>query len=240
MLFCRSPSGNVFPTWTSWVGASEDAELRADQNYIGGVGASQAYATGNTAVTIQTAVSGYRVAASLAVISLGPAAATTTAAPTVAGVAIGPNVLISSDTDMSTGLYPVATSVAGHLHIHTNPGLTTMDNAFPRLTRIDWHLQIDTNANLGTLGDAFPVLVELGTNSGGISLYVHTNAALQSLGTAFASLRRIPGTLYFDTNPLLANFDALSNLECHGGAYNNDPATYCQGCPAWLLAKPRC
>lgn len=148
---------------------------------------------------------------------------------------------------LSAGTYPNTCSVTGILQIYSNPGLTTMENAFPRLTRVqdyqtgNAYMQFQLNDNLVTFGDAFPALVELGANSGnGQSLQIASNAALSTLGTAFASLRRIPGTLYISSNPLLTNFEALRNLECHGGAYANNPATYCQGCPAWLLALPQC
>ena len=73
--------------------------------------------------------------------------------------------------------------------------------AFPRLTRVGGYLCIMGNRNLATLGTAFPVLGEFGTHSTGISLFVYNNAALRSLGTAFASLRRIPGTLLFNEIP---------------------------------------
>ena len=161
--------------------------------------------------------------------------------------AIGPDgrayLQISTQSGITTmdNVFPRLIQADEYLGIQRNLGLTTMGNAFPLLAQVEQYLYIELNANLVTLSSAFPALVELGLQSAsGKSLDVNQNAALTTLGTAFASLRRIPGTLYFDTNPLLANFDALSNLECHGGAYNNDPATYCQGCPAWLLAKPRC
>ena len=169
--------------------------------------------------------------------------APTTAVPTVAGVASSGDMRIYHSTDpavLSTGTYPVTTSVGGYLQIDTNPGLTTMVDAFPRLTRVERYLQIDSNANLDALGNAFPVLVELGTDSNGASLRVYNNAALQGFGTAFASLRRIPGTLYIQNNPLLTDWEALRHLECHGGVYQNSPTSHCQNCPTWLLAKPRC
>ena len=162
----------------------------------------------------------------------------------MAGVTHSGYMGISSSTDpavLSTGTYPATTRVDGVLSIDSNPGLTTLDGGFPRLTRIEMDLYIGNNRNLVTLGNAFPVLVEPGTSGGrGVSLYVQSNLALQSLGTAFASLRRIPGTLYVINNPLLTDWEALRNLECHGGAYQNNPALYCVGCPAWLLAKPQC
>ena len=135
---------------------------------------------------------------------------------------------------------PATTSVGGYLDIDSNPGLATMDDGFPRLTRIGEYLNIRSNANLVTLGTAFPVLVELGTSGHGISLYVHSNVALTSLGSAFASLRRIPGTLRFYINPLLTDWEALRNLDCHGGVHANNPADSCHNCPTWLLNKPRC
>ena len=165
--------------------------------------------------------------------------APTTAVPTVAGVASSGDMRIYHSTDpavLSTGTYPVTTSVGGYLQIDTNPGLTTMVDAFPRLTRVEQYLQIDSNANLDALGNAFPVLVELGTDSNGASLRVYNNAALQGFGTAFASLRRIPGTLYIQNNPLLTDWEALRHLECHGGVYQNSPTSHCQNCPTWLLA----
>ena len=161
----------------------------------------------------------------------------------MAGVTHSGYMGISSSTDpavLSTGTYPATTRVDGVLSIDSNPGLTTLDGGFPRLTRIEMDLYIGNNRNLVTLGNAFPVLVEPGTSGGrGVSLYVQSNLALQSLGTAFASLRRIPGTLYVINNPLLTDWEALRNLECHGGAYQNNPALYCVGCHAWLLAKPQ-
>ena len=144
---------------------------------------------------------------------------------------------------LSTSNYPILTSVSGRIYIAGNPGLTTYDNAFPRLTRIGTYLHLSSNPAVTTLGDAFPVLVELGTDGqpgaygGGISLYLVSHERLTTLGTAFASLRRIRGALYINGNPLLTDFEALRNLECHGGPFQ--PST-CQGCPGWLLAKPRC
>ena len=38
-----------------------------------------------------------------------------------------------------------------------------------------------------------------------MSLYVNGNPLLQSLASAFASLRRIPGTLRIENNPLLTD-----------------------------------
>ena len=115
--------------------------------------------------------------------------------------------------------YLVTTSVTGSLTIDSNAGLTTAGAAFPRLTRVGGYLCIMGNRNLATLGTAFPVLGEFGTHSTGISLFVYNNAALRSLGTAFASLRRIPGTLLFNDNPLLTDWEALRNLTCHGSPY---------------------
>ena len=181
-------------------------------------------------------------------------AAPTTLAPTVTGVARSGDIDILSSTDplvLSTANYPVTTSVAGRVHIGDNPGLTTLgfqtvfrdaptgvENAFPRLTQVEGELAIYGNANLVTLGGAFPDLVELGTGRNGRSLVVHNNAALRSLGSAFASLRRIPGTIWFSWGG--CDFEALRNLECHGGVYGNNPSGYCMGCPGWLLALPRC
>ena len=150
---------------------------------------------------------------------------------------------------LSTGIYPITTSVGGRLHISSNPGLTTAENAFPRLTRVQercaptcaWSgLNIELNDNLATLGNAFPALVELGSDRNGIALSVSGNSALTTLGSAFASLRRIPGRHRFQNNPLLTDFEALRNVECHGGIFQNFPTPYCQNCPAWLLALPRC
>ena len=155
----------------------------------------------------------------------------------------------------TTGTYPVTTSVAGYLEFAHNPGLATLEHAFPRLTRVGQCIEIKNNPNLATLGGAaFPVLDELGAMSygsqpNGASLIVQDNPALRSLGSAFASLRRLDGTLYFVNNPLLTDFEALRNLECHGGAWQSSMGQYnrshsnianCQGCPGWLLAKPRC
>ena len=166
-----------------------------------------------------------------------------TSSPTVAGVAHSGDITIASSTDpavLSTANYPVTTSVIGYLLVQRNPGLSTMGNAFGRLVGVEGQLQIESNNALTTLGAAFPVLVELGTAGNGISLYVHENPALVTLGTAFASLRRISGTLFINNNRLLTNFEALRQLECHGGVYNNDPWRSCMGCPAWLLALPQC
>ena len=128
---------------------------------------------------------------------------TPTANPTVTGVVRSfVEVVGSSNPDvLSDRDYLVTTSVTGSLTIDSNAGLTTAGAAFPRLTRVGGYLCIMGNRNLATLGTAFPVLGEFGTHSTGISLFVYNNAALRSLGTAFASLRRIPGTLLFNEIP---------------------------------------
>ena len=144
---------------------------------------------------------------------------------------------------------PDAGYETGELRITSNWYITTMAHdvfpgyepgAFPRLTAVEGRLVISDNNQLVTLGNAFPVLDDLGIGNSGDSLRVWGNDALRSLGTAFASLRRIPGTLYFSENPLLTDWDALRTLVCHGGAYRNDPTANCQGCPGWLLALPQC
>ena len=78
------------------------------------------------------------------------------------------------------------------------------------------------------------------SSSDGVSLYIWGNPALVTLGTAFRSLRRIPGTLVICGSPLLTDFEALRNLTCHGGVYQNNPSAYCHNCPGWLLSKPWC
>lgn len=142
-------------------------------------------------------------------------------------------------TVLSSGTLPGTTRVTGYLSIYSN-SLTTLGNGLPWLISVGEHLTIGPSDNLVTLGSAFPLLSDLGTDGGYVSLIVAGNAALTTLGTAFASLLRIPGTLLIEYNPLLTDWEALRNLECHGGAYLNDTARYCQGCPTWLLAKPQC
>ena len=180
-----------------------------------------------------------------------PTTAYPSATPTVGGVAHSGDIRIVDTNDdpleLSTGTYPVTTSVSGDVNVGNNPGLRTLGNAFPRLTRVDGVVTFWGNDNLATLGTAFPVLVELGTsanNNYGRSLVLANNPTLRTLGSAFASLRRISGTVYFNNNPLLTNFEALRNVECHGGMAVDqgwgNPSVYCQGCPAWFLAKPQC
>jgi hypothetical protein len=65
-----------FATWSGWKGVDEDKEQNTGTFYLGGVGASKAYANGNgdgAPVEITTVVTGYAVKASLAVVSLGSA-----------------------------------------------------------------------------------------------------------------------------------------------------------------------
>ena len=95
---------------------------------------------------------------------------------------------------------------------------------------------------MATLENSFENLYLLGRNNHLLnpSLVITGNPNLQTLGTAFASLRRIPGRLLIQDNPSLTNFTALSNLECHGGFPNDDSTTYCQNCPNWLINKPQC
>ena len=154
--------------------------------------------------------------------------------------------------DPTTPFYHQITSVTGYLQFLGNPGLVTLGTGFPRLTHVERYLVIGRNHNLATFGAAFPALVALGAqtnNNGmsgcqlpnnGISLSVVENYALTTFGTAFGSLRRICGMLHINSNPLLTDFEALRNLTCHGGVWQNNPAYWCQGCPAWLLAKPQC
>ena len=68
----------------------------------------------------------------------------------------------------------------------------------------------------------------------------NNNPALTTLGTAFESLTSLAGQIYFNLNPLLTDFEALRNLRCHGGVWENNPASFCVGCPSWLINLPRC
>ena len=39
-------------------------------------------------------------------------------------------------------------------------------------------------------------------------------------------------------NVCCSDFEALQNLTCHGGIYDNNLTTNCVNCPTWLINKP--
>ena len=145
-----------------------------------------------------------------------------------------PAVLESAD-------YNSITETTGYLTIFNNDAVTSLADAFSNLKRVEGTLNVEGNEILTSFATAFSNLVRImphGVN--GISLQIFDNPALTTLGTAFRSLRRVAGTLLIDNNPRLTDFEALRNLTCHGGAYQNNPSQHCQNCPNWLLDLPTC
>ena len=128
--------------------------------------------------------------------------------------------------------------IDGYLGFYTD--LSTFNGAFPNLIEIGGGLDISRCNSVTTLGNAFPKLEKLGSaNNYGLSLYLADNPVLTSLGTAFASLRRIPGTIAF--GEAVQNFSALDNLECHGGIFVDDTGSdYCSQCPKSLKEMSFC
>ena len=142
----------------------------------------------------------------------------------------------------------LANVLNGGLTIRNNDAITSFDGVFPNLRGIDRSLVIRDNEAATTLGAAFSNLLQLGRDPDSCqttmrctaTLWISGNAELTTLGTAFGSLRRIFGAILFNGNPLLTNFDALRNLECHNGVYSNNPSTNCVNCPDWLINLPAC
>ena len=143
--------------------------------------------------------------------------------------------------------FPKLRKIGDDLKIrHSYPN--SLSNAFPNLTEIGnyqdyWSLDITLDSST-SLDNAFPELEKIGSlwnnDSLTLSLYIKGDQ-LESLGTAFQSLRRIPGVIAFGST--ITNFTALDNLECHGGIYNNSDKpsiNYCEHCPSSLIQKSFC
>ena len=148
------------------------------------------------------------------------------------------------------------------MFIEGNNALSTFGTAFrsDSLQEVEKAIIIYNNEAVTTLGASFPTIVEIGTDPDGqrenpnnvctriggtlttcfLSLHIQGNAELTTLGTAFGSLRRMYGAILIQNNPRLSDFDALRNLECHNGIYQNDPSTNCENCPNWLINLPGC
>lgn len=128
---------------------------------------------------------------------------------------------------------------SGNIQIKSNIYVTSMNGAFSQLQNTDGQLVIDNNLQLRTLGNAFP-LVPVIINPSATAFQITSNPQLTTLGTSFNSLRQIFGKIDIRDNPLLQNFEALRNLECHGGIRFNNATEYCENCPTWLIDLPVC
>ena len=152
--------------------------------------------------------------------------------PTVTAVVHTGDVQLGAGCAFSSAYYTSLNVITGEWTMNGCQNAVTLDIApfggwfgsFMNLERIDKQLKIYGNYNLATLGAAFSNLVQLGAGlpAGAPALLIEVNPLLRTLGTAFAALRRISGTLSIHNNRLsshhpnvLTNFEALRNLECH-------------------------
>lgn len=149
--------------------------------------------------------------------------------------------LIVSDSLFSNmdGAFKNLVENSGNIQIESNIHVTSMNGAFSQLQNMDGQLVVHNNLQLRTLGNAFP-LVPVIINPSASAFQITSNPQLTTLGTSFNSLRQIFGKIYIRDNPLLQNFEALRNLECHGGIRLNNATLYCENCPDWLVTKPVC
>ena len=118
----------------------------------------------------------------------------------------------------------------GYLYIRSNNNLHTL-TGFGNLASIGGYLYIRSNPSLTITG--FGNLLSI---QGILSIGYNDN--LQTI-TGFGNLASIGDHLNIDNNGNL-DFEPLRGLSCHGGVYSNDPSSYCQGCPQWLIGLPRC
>ena len=154
------------------------------------------------------------------------------------------------------GVLPNLRRVEGNLRISQHVAATTLGTGRHPLpskrSRVERRIRICANGVVATLGASFSSLVHMGRDPArdgraklcerlgrcsDAALEIINDPVLTTLGTAFASLRQIHGNIEF-RNPLLTNFEARRNLECHNGVRSNSPSTNCVNCPDWLLPPP--
>ena len=146
------------------------------------------------------------------------------------------------DENGFSGAFPSLDQIG--LFYYQSNNVSSMVGAFPKVHTIYTRLQISYNYGLVTLGNAFPKVTEIYDEAGpwkdDTQFRIENNANLETLGTSFASLKKIHGKLRFYNNPKLNNYSALLNLDCHNGIHANDAASNCPNCPPELLNKPLC
>lgn len=109
--------------------------------------------------------------------------------------------------------FSALTKIGGPVAIKYNRSLQSIDG-FSSVTQLNGHVEISNNDVLTTIG-GFRTLTKLSHSSFGIGVIINQNPMLLQVN-GFSSLKEIEGTqrviVEIGDNPLLTNFDGLSNL----------------------------